>query len=90
MVCSCQFNAEFLQSLPLYSLWRFTQPHTGAAAVFVDEFDTGHFQGSPILAADKWISDLQFFDYLSLLQVFRIENGTSCAHGCRDDQSIID
>ena len=66
------------------------QPPPGAAAVLVDEFDAGHFQGTPILAADKWISDLQFFDYLSLLQVFRIENGTSCAHGCRDDQSIID
>ena len=50
----------------------------------------GQEGATPILAADKWISDLQFFDYLSLLQVFRIENGTSCAHGCRDDQSIID
>jgi hypothetical protein len=68
----------------------FAQSHTRAAAVLVDEFDAGHFQGTPILAADKWISDLQFFDYLSLLQVFRIENGTSYAHGCRDDQSIID
>ena len=68
----------------------FAKADAGAAAVLVDEFDAGHFQGTPILAADKWISDLQFFDYLSLLQVFRIENGTSCAHGCRDDQSIID
>jgi hypothetical protein len=66
------------------------QSHTRAATVLVDELDAGHFQGTPILAADKWISDLRFFDYLSLLQVFRIENGTSCAHGCRDDQSIID
>jgi len=60
------------------------------AAAFVDEFDAGHFQSTPILAADEWISDLQFFDFLSLLQVFCIENGTSCAQGCRDDQSIID
>lgn len=66
------------------------EAYSGSTTVFVDEFDTGHFQGTPILTADKWISDLQFFDYLSLLQVFRIENGTSCAHGCRDDQSIID
>ena len=61
------------------------QSHTRTAALLVDEFDAGHFQGTPILAALEWISDLQFFNDLSLLQVFRIENGTSGADGCRDD-----
>ena len=75
--------AEILASNEGYYLGCFcslanAQSYTCATAVFVDEFDAGHFQGAPILAADEWISDLQFFDYLSLLQVFRIENGTSC------------
>ncbi len=68
----------------------FAEPGASAATVLIDEFDAGHFQSTLILAANEWISNLQFFDHLSLLQVFRIENGTSCAQGCRDDQSIID
>ena len=90
---SCLFKSSTLENAALFEMFwplMFTQSHTRVAAVLVDEFDAGHLQGTPILAADKWISDLQFFDYLSLLQVFRIGNGTSCAHGCRDDQSIID
>ncbi len=42
------------------------------------------------LTSGKWISDLQFFNHLPLLQVFRIEDGTSRTHGCRYDQAVID
>jgi hypothetical protein len=33
------------------------------------------------LTTGKWISDLQFFDHLPLLQAFRIEDGTSHTQG---------
>ena len=35
------------------------------------------------LTSGKWISDLQFFDHLPLLQVFPVENGASRTHSCR-------
>jgi HAMP domain-containing protein len=40
-------NPKFARSLPLFSLWRLTQAHARPTAVFVNELDAGHFQGTP-------------------------------------------
>src|SRR5450759_3906897 len=46
--------------------------------------DDSRLRGAQLTTGER-ISYLQFFDHLPLLQVFRIENGTSRTHGCRDD-----
>ena len=42
------------------------------------------------LTAGKWILNCQLINHLPLLQIFRVENGTSGTHCRSDDQAVID
>ena len=42
------------------------------------------------LTAGKWILNRQLINHLPLLQIFRVENGTSGTHCRSDDQAVID